>query len=192
MPGLKSYLQVSAPLFGLTPAALYERQRALVALQAIETVGGRGPGSGVPLTSFNAAAILISVLAADSLAEVDERVVGLIHAKVRPTQRGEPAKAGRPTFGAAVAAVLEGNCPAPLRFVSSIRVKRSWLGQISQGVMGLPADEPMLEFPSRAPSARGWDNAIELTAMIHSSKLEQLVLFTQGALSQNDTEEDDS
>ncbi|MDX3968132.1 MAG: hypothetical protein QHD01_16235 [Bradyrhizobium sp.] len=190
MAGLKSYLQVSAPLFGLTPAALYERQRALVALHVIDALGGRGPGSGAPLTSYNAAAILISVLAADSLAEVDERVVGLINAKPRLTQRSEWVKAGRPTFGSAVAAVLEGDCPLPLRVVNSIRVKRCWLGQISSGVLGMPGDQPV-EFSSSNSSARGYADPIELTAMIHTSKLEQLVRFTQGALSQTKLEEDE-
>ena len=80
MASLKSFLYGVAPLLGMTGAALYERQRALVDLGVLEAVPGRGPGSGVPLTPENIAAVIISVLAAENLAEVDDRVVGIINA----------------------------------------------------------------------------------------------------------------
>src|SRR4051812_2434564 len=72
MAGLKSFLHGLAPILGTTGAALYERQRALVALGVLKPTKGRGPGSGVPFTPYAEAAVLISLLTTDNLAEVDE------------------------------------------------------------------------------------------------------------------------
>src|SRR6478735_4032377 len=80
MAGLKSFLYGVAPILGVTGAILYERQRALVNLGVLKAEQGRGPGSGVPLSAENAAAVIISLLAAGSLSEVDERVVALCRA----------------------------------------------------------------------------------------------------------------
>ena len=65
MAGLKSFLYGVAPILGVSPAALYERQRALVNIGVLKTTAGRGPGSGVPFTAENFAAIVISLLAAE-------------------------------------------------------------------------------------------------------------------------------
>ena len=97
MAGLKSFLPMLSPWVGVTPLALYERQRALVSLGVIKSAGGRGPGSGVPFTAENVAAILISLLASDSLSDVDQRVVDLCNA--RPDIPDEKwIKLGKPTF----------------------------------------------------------------------------------------------
>jgi hypothetical protein len=67
MIGLKTYLsQLSEPL-GQSEELLYERQRALVRQGLLESVGGRGPGSGVRADEKALAAFLISFLAHDIL-----------------------------------------------------------------------------------------------------------------------------
>ena len=81
MASLKSFLQGVAPILGVSLATLYERQRALVRLGVLPPSTGAGPGSGVPFTAENFAAILISLLASDSLSDVDQSMVALFKAK---------------------------------------------------------------------------------------------------------------
>ena len=86
MAGLKTFLGRLSPLLGVvTPAALYERQRVLVDIGLIKPRAGRGPGSGVAFTAENLAALVISILATDSLSEIDQRVVDLCNAQPEPT-----------------------------------------------------------------------------------------------------------
>src|SRR5262245_2622056 len=113
MAGLKSFLQGAAPILGISPAALYERQRALVNIGVLETTIGRGPGSGVPFTVDNFAAILISLLAAESLSKVDECVADLCRAppKTSNTYHHWWVKSGSPTFRSDVGRILAGRMP---------------------------------------------------------------------------------
>ena len=74
MSSLKAFLPQLADVIGSTPAALYERQRALVRHGVLQPLVGRGPGSGVELSADAIAALLISVGAASSLSEVDSRI----------------------------------------------------------------------------------------------------------------------
>lgn len=85
MASLKSFLQGVAPILGVSLATLYERQRALVRLGVLPPSTGAGPGSGVPFTAENFAAILISLLASDSLSDVDQSMVALFKAKPETT-----------------------------------------------------------------------------------------------------------
>src|SRR5438874_6677306 len=113
MAGLKSFLQGIAPILGVSSAALYERQRALVNVGVLETTTGRGPGSGVPFTADNFAAILISLLAAESLSKVDDCVADLCRA--RPGTSKVSAnwwiESGKPTFRSDVGRLLAGQMP---------------------------------------------------------------------------------
>ena len=54
---------------GMTPAALYERQRALVREGLLAAEAGRGPGSGVRATAPAVALLVLSVLATDRLSK---------------------------------------------------------------------------------------------------------------------------
>jgi hypothetical protein len=78
---LKGFIPTLAKLVGVTPAALYERQRALARVGLLKMKSGRGPGSGVRLTAESVAMLLIALLATDSLSETEERV--RIFAKLR-------------------------------------------------------------------------------------------------------------
>lgn len=80
MASLKSFLPQMAGVVGTTADALYSRQRALVELGVLEAVKGRGPGSGTPLTASSVSAMIIALVAADSLQDTDNRVVALCHA----------------------------------------------------------------------------------------------------------------
>ena len=71
---LKSLLPDLAPAFNMTPAALYERQRALVRAGWLSSKEGKGPGSGVQATPRSVSLLLISILATDSLSEVQSEV----------------------------------------------------------------------------------------------------------------------
>src|SRR6516162_7209468 len=103
MAGLKTFLGKLSPMLGVTPAALYERQRVLVDIGLIKPRAGRGPGSGVAFTAENLAALVISILATDSLSEIDQRVVDLCNAQPEPTLERQSrahetwVKRGKPT-----------------------------------------------------------------------------------------------
>jgi hypothetical protein len=80
MISLKAFLPVLAQILNISPAALYERQRALVRLKLLRPEKGRGPGSGVTLTHESVAILLIALAVTDNLSETDERVIRLCRA----------------------------------------------------------------------------------------------------------------
>jgi hypothetical protein len=80
MAGLKAFLPEISRIFSTTPAALYERQRALVRLGLLTGAEGRGPGSGVPLSADNLAALIIALAVTDNLSDTDARVQKLCDA----------------------------------------------------------------------------------------------------------------
>ena len=73
MPSLKGYTPIFASILGMSAAALYERQRALVREGLLNANEGRGPGSGVRATAPGIALLILSVLASDRLTESVER-----------------------------------------------------------------------------------------------------------------------
>jgi hypothetical protein len=77
---LKGYIPGLGRLLGLSPAALYERQRSLVREGLLAAESGRGPGSGVRATAPAVALLVLSVLATDRLSESDPRVRALASA----------------------------------------------------------------------------------------------------------------
>src|SRR5579872_2549940 len=81
MIGLKAALPEISGVLGASADALYERQRALVRLGLLEAKEGRGPGSGVELSARALATLIIALMATDSLAETDVRVLRLASAK---------------------------------------------------------------------------------------------------------------
>jgi len=115
---LKGFIPTLARLVGMTPAALYERQRALVRAGLLQVKGGRGPGSGVRLTADTVALLLIAVLASDSLSDTEEKaraVANLRSARCPLT--------GTNNFRAALAAILASSDLS--KRVKSISVRRT-------------------------------------------------------------------
>ena len=109
MVGLKALLPQLAKLVGTTPAALYERQRALVRAGLLQGETGRGPGSGVRATPNSMAMLLITLLASDSLSETENRAK--VFAKLKSVTDGDwkPTRCSltdKPTFASALACVL--------------------------------------------------------------------------------------
>jgi hypothetical protein len=104
-PSLKSIIPALAFTVGMTPAGLYERQRALVRARLIKAERGRGPGSGVRATPESLAMLLISLLATDSLSEVESRTKAVALLKSKETSKRCPLT-GQATFAAAVSAIL--------------------------------------------------------------------------------------
>jgi len=80
MISLKSFCETLAPSFGSTPAALYERQRALVRIGALPEPA-RGRGKGLPATPDTVSMMIIAMMMTDNLADTDNRVLTLANAR---------------------------------------------------------------------------------------------------------------
>lgn len=78
---LKAYAPGLAKFFNTTPAAVYERQRALVRAGLIDAGLGRGPGRGVQATPRTMAVLLIGLLVTESLTEAVELTELVMHLK---------------------------------------------------------------------------------------------------------------
>jgi DNA-binding IscR family transcriptional regulator len=100
---LKAFIPVIAKVVDMTPAALYERQRALVRAGLLHSEGGRGPGSGVRATPESMAMLLISLLATGSLSdtETQTKIVASLKSKTKHCPL-----TGKKTFASALTAVL--------------------------------------------------------------------------------------
>lgn len=68
-PSLKALTPALGRAFGVPPGAIYERIRALMRAELIETIPGRGPGAGARATPRSMALLLISLLVSESLTE---------------------------------------------------------------------------------------------------------------------------
>src|SRR5262245_20816927 len=84
---LKAFSVEMASHLGLTPLAVYERQRALVRLRMLPSTEERGPNSAVRATPHTVSRLLIAALAADNLSEIDRIARTLINAKTSETER---------------------------------------------------------------------------------------------------------
>jgi hypothetical protein len=202
MASLKSFLYGLAPILKMTGAALYERQRALVNLGALEATPGRGPGSGVPITADNVAVVLISVLAAENLSDIDEGVVALCQATPRLSSRNERAAREKwhgkrkPTFKTELGRVLSRQSLAYYEPtsgpVSAVGVTRPWKGHIVLGPpvsMGLPTE--IFEFISERESKKGsYFDPIQTTAEIGLDTLMKVTDLTCFALAAEEGEEE--
>jgi hypothetical protein len=87
MASLKSFLPQMSEVLGTTVDLLYGRQRALVDLGLLVSTEGRGPGSGVVLSSGTVATMLITFLATESLSEIDGHLAALCKAKPKGKRR---------------------------------------------------------------------------------------------------------
>jgi hypothetical protein len=74
MISLKSYCVPLSRVLGMTPDALYERQRVLARSGYLTgAVAGKGPGSGIRATVPNVTKLLLSTLATDTLSEIEAK-----------------------------------------------------------------------------------------------------------------------
>jgi hypothetical protein len=100
---LKALIPTLAKSFGMTPAAIYERQRVLVRAGLLQARPGHGPGSGVPADAKSVATLLISLLSTGSLSEIEEQTRLIANLK---NTNGRCPVTGKRTFGAALTATL--------------------------------------------------------------------------------------
>jgi hypothetical protein len=121
MIGLKTYLSTLSPLLGQSEEMLYERQRALVRQGLLESIGGRGPGSGVRADEKSLSIFLISLLTHDLLvlAYVTEIFCGMKH------EEGKCPVTGARTFQQAMQRVLGDQKLAESVIAPAVRVDRS-------------------------------------------------------------------
>ena len=142
MTSLKSLIPRLAKSVGMTPAALYERQRALVRAGLLHARPGRGPGSGVPADAQSVAMLLISVAATGSLSEVEDQTKTIANLK---SMGGRCPVTGKRTFGAALTAALKSE--ELLRRALYFTAKRSGKGAMASiTFMKKPIDDPAVRF----------------------------------------------
>jgi|tagenome__1003787_1003787.scaffolds.fasta_scaffold20710877_2 hypothetical protein len=91
MISLKAFLPTVSRLLGLSPAAVYERQRALVRLGMLPIPTARGRNSGGAMaTPDSVGMILLAVLATDNLSEMDDRIASFANKEPRDPLTGKP------------------------------------------------------------------------------------------------------
>jgi hypothetical protein len=147
---LKSLIPELAPAFNLTSAALYERQRALERAGLLKAEGGRGPGSGVRATPQAVAALLCSVLATDSLSEVETEAVALSRLRA---EGGVCPVTGKRTFSKALSALLASSEMSAQALEITVR-RGEKHAQIDFVAENLPANKISSVFGSRLNSTR--------------------------------------
>jgi hypothetical protein len=103
MVSLKGLIPGLARFVEMKPAAIYERQRALVRAGMLVQRPGHGPGSGVLATPKSAAILLISLVATANLSEVENKTK--IAANLKSTTQRCPVT-GERTLAKALTAVL--------------------------------------------------------------------------------------
>jgi hypothetical protein len=150
---LKAYAPLLASHLGTTPAALYERQRALVRAGLLAQPEGRGPGSGVPVRPYEVALLLIAVLATDSLSDTSEKARLVSMARSGVNDNACPFT-GEQTFVEAVARVLDMSHDQWREIVSITVHRTTGAGSISYKG-GLRVGSSYFREIRRAPQLRG-------------------------------------
>lgn len=126
MASLTSFLPKLVPHFGMTLAAVYERQRALVRLGLLPKPQGRGRGAGAEATPETVALICMSILATDNLSEMDERIATLARAPISTHYRRKYCRlTGASEFKGALTRIM--GDVALARRVSNVFVRRKEL-----------------------------------------------------------------
>jgi hypothetical protein len=120
MMSLKAFAPILADLLDLTPAAIYERQRALVRAGVLPTPVGRGRGNGLPATAETATLMLIAIMATDNLSDTDDRVKKLSELKISKHPETDSKLIKASTFRAALVAVMKSAVE-----VAAVEVSRS-------------------------------------------------------------------
>ncbi len=94
MMSLKAFAPLLALKLGTTPAAIYERQRALIRAHLLPAPIGRGRGNGLPARAETVAFMIIALMVTDNLSDTDDRVQKAADAAFVPL----PGKKTRCTF----------------------------------------------------------------------------------------------
>lgn len=126
VPSLNSILPELAPIFGLSTAALYERQRALVDMKMLPAPVGRGRGAGAKATPSAVALLAVACLATDNLSDTDDRVREIAQAPFRSQSKRMKScpLTGKLTFVEALAALFDRDNPPNDVLASVSRLER--------------------------------------------------------------------
>lgn len=180
MISLKAFCENLAPLLGLSPAALYERQRALIRIGELpEPTKGRG--HGLMATAETVAVLVSAVMVTDNLSETDTRVHQLGKARSRP----RCPLTGKTFFADALAAIFASRERASK--VSRIRVFRGELAAQIHFFPEIPQPND-LPFVAREPEitqfgrSREYPNQMDVEANLWSpvvERIEQLLRQTR-------------
>jgi hypothetical protein len=135
-PSLKAFLPILASALNEKPDTLYERQRALVREGLLESLPGRGRGSGVQATAESVAALLIGMLGSVSLADAGPAARSFADAK----HSTKCPLTGAKNFHAALAAILSDDRLAKRVTGIAVRVKS---GQVAIGFDGSSAEQDL-------------------------------------------------
>lgn len=120
---LNSFIPFLSEALRLNPSALYERLRALVRLELLESVPGRGPGTGVRFGPDALATLLISHMATDNIADAAQMTTALSNASLRRFWSAEAKVfAGAKSFKDALVKILADDAVA--REFTSLRIHR--------------------------------------------------------------------
>jgi hypothetical protein len=158
MASLKSLIPELAQALDMKPAAMYERQRALVRARLLEMRPGRGPGSGVLATPKSLAMLLIAILATESLSETEERARVFANLKVsnfvdfgsgKPPRKVKqcPITGKRTFFDALTAAFATEDLSSVLGYIRAQRQRFKTSAEI--GFSGDDDRTKIIEFTSR-------------------------------------------
>jgi hypothetical protein len=120
MMSLKAFAPVLASLLQTTPAAIYERQRALIRAGVLPAPIGRGRGNGLPATAETIAPMLIAMMATDNLSDTDGRVKKLSDLRISSHPETGPRLIKASTFRAALVATMKSAIE-----VAAVEVSRS-------------------------------------------------------------------
>jgi hypothetical protein len=169
MMSLKAFAPVFASLVGTTPAAIYERQRALIRTGLLPSPVGRGRGNGLPATAETAALILIAIMVTDNLSDTDDRVQNLADAKVDVRAHKKGCRLTKaPTFKTALASILASEELAAA--VQSIQVSRTDLHGSIYFVRGRNRTHGRSRFGQEAP----FPNNLEVSARIRGEVVQTI------------------
>jgi hypothetical protein len=155
MISLKAFAPVLASTLGTTPAAIYERQRALVRQGLLPAPVGRGPGNGMPATAETVAMILIALMVTDNLSDTDNRVKRVAAAKVNDEQMPLHLRGclltGKRDFRSALIAILKmTEFPSRLRVSVSRNNFCSRIFYVRDDAIPMFSDPIYQKFPIRA------------------------------------------
>jgi hypothetical protein len=174
MASLKSFLPHMAKVVGTTADALYSRQRALVDLGVLETVKGRGPGSGTPLSANGVSAMIIALMTADSLQDTDDRVASMCRAVPERSKACPFTK--KDTLQDALAAVLESR--QLINSFFSFSLSRPFMAQIGYG----RPNKALASVFHAMPMQRRGVGAIQLIARIDTQSVRALSAMLQAEM----------
>jgi hypothetical protein len=173
MVSLTSFLPMLVCHLGITQAAIYERQRALIRLGLLPKPVGRGRGSGVEATPHSASLIILSALATDNLSEMDDRIMQLSRAPTTEWRKNRKCRLTKQTmFTNALAEILAH--PDLAKRVSSVQVERGSLKATIHWDRGLS------EFAEDDGAKKHAPSSLQVIARLDGTALQQIAAMLAG------------